>query len=54
MLGISKKEAMWYLFVGIITLINEIGIEYGFAVCTFGLSMLFMLWLGLKTFPPKA
>jgi len=36
MLGISKKEAIWYLFVGITTLINGLGsgkstLYFGFA-----------------------
>jgi len=53
MLGISKKEAVWYLFVGIVTLINGLGSENGLVVCTFAPTMLFMVWLGLKTFPPK-
>jgi hypothetical protein len=47
----SKNEIVFYFGVGIATLINEIGTQFGFAVCTFIPSMLIILWLGYKLFP---
>jgi hypothetical protein len=53
MFGMSKNEIIFYASAGIAVLINEIGIQYGFAVCAFGPSLLIVLWIGLRTFPPK-
>jgi len=47
----SKNQIIFYSCVGIATIINEIGIKYGYTFCTFPLALLFILWLGLKLLP---
>jgi hypothetical protein len=49
----SKNEIIFYASVGIATLINVIGAEYGFAVFTLLPSMLIVVFIGLKVFPPE-
>jgi hypothetical protein len=45
------RKTFFFIAVGIATLINELGIQYGYVLLTFPLSMLAILWLALKTFP---
>ena len=51
MFGMSKEETIFYISVGIATLINEIGAEYGFAIFTLLPSVLIVVFIGLKAFP---
>lgn len=47
----SRNELVFYFGVGVATLLNEIGIQFNFAICTLLPSMLIVGWLGYRAFP---
>jgi hypothetical protein len=49
--GMNRNEIIFYFGVGVATLLNEIGIQFGYAICTFLPSMLIVGWLGFRAFP---
>ena len=49
----SRNEIIFYFGVGAAALLNEIGIQFNFAICTLLPSMLIVGWLGYRAFPPS-
>jgi hypothetical protein len=47
----SRNEIIFYFGVGAAALLNEIGIQFNFAICTLLPSMLIVGWLGYRAFP---
>jgi hypothetical protein len=47
----NKNEIVFYFSIGVATLLNEIGIQFGYAICTLLPSMLIVGWLGHRAFP---
>jgi len=47
----SRNEIVFYFGVGAAALLNEIGIQFNFAICTLLPSILIVGWLGYRAFP---
>ena len=47
----SRNEIIFYFGVGAAALLNEIGIQFNFAICSLLPSMLIIGWLGHRAFP---
>jgi len=47
----NRNKIVFYTSIGIAALINELGAQFGFAICTFLPSMLIIWWLGYRAFP---